>query len=238
VTRDGIIQFDALDNAEEAQRIIVGGYKKLGLDPAKIKYLVISHGHGDHYGGAKYLQDTYHPRVIMGPADWDMIAKLPVKNAAGNLLPPPPARDMDAVDGQQLTLGKTTVTLYITPGHTPATISAIIPVTDHGQRHLLSFWGGTAFSQNSQALALYKNSLIRYIKIGQDAGVDGYISNHTWFENTYTDGKTDKIAKLQSRKPGQPHPFILGQSSFVRYMMIHYECLDAAQARIQAKASP
>jgi len=34
VTGGGIIQIDTLDNAEEAERIIVGGYKKLGLDPA------------------------------------------------------------------------------------------------------------------------------------------------------------------------------------------------------------
>ena len=66
VTSGGIIQIDSLDNAEEAQRIIVGGYKKLGLDPARMKYLVLTHGHDDHFGGAKYLQDTYHPRVLIG----------------------------------------------------------------------------------------------------------------------------------------------------------------------------
>src|SRR5215469_5060778 len=34
VTSAGIIQIDSLDNPEEAERLIVGGYKKLGLDPA------------------------------------------------------------------------------------------------------------------------------------------------------------------------------------------------------------
>jgi len=29
--------------AEEAQRIIIGGYKKLGLDPARMKYIVLTH---------------------------------------------------------------------------------------------------------------------------------------------------------------------------------------------------
>src|SRR6185437_4847636 len=61
VTSDGIIQIDSLDNPEESQRIIIGGYKKLGLDPAQMKYLVLTHGHDDHFGGSKYLQDTYHP---------------------------------------------------------------------------------------------------------------------------------------------------------------------------------
>ena len=47
---------------------------------------------------------------------------------------------MDVTDGQKLTLGDTTLTLYITPGHTPATISTVIPVTDHGKPHMLAFW--------------------------------------------------------------------------------------------------
>src|SRR2546427_6404979 len=33
VTSAGIIQIDRLDNPEEAERIIIGGYKELGLDP-------------------------------------------------------------------------------------------------------------------------------------------------------------------------------------------------------------
>jgi metallo-beta-lactamase class B len=73
VTSAGIIQIDSLDNPEEAQQVIIGGYKKLGLDPAQMKYLVLTHGHDDHYGGAKYLQETYHPRLLMGAEDWDMM---------------------------------------------------------------------------------------------------------------------------------------------------------------------
>src|SRR5579862_2313687 len=115
VTSGGIIQIDTLDNAEEAQRIIIGGYKKLGLDPAQMKYIVLTHGHADHFGGAKYLQDTYHPHVLMSTEDWDMLAKIPPgKN-------PPPKRDMDIKDGQKLTLGNTSLTFYLTPGHTPGT---------------------------------------------------------------------------------------------------------------------
>jgi metallo-beta-lactamase class B len=35
-----------------------GGLKKLGLDPAQIKYVMVSHGHLDHAGGAKFLQES------------------------------------------------------------------------------------------------------------------------------------------------------------------------------------
>src|SRR5689334_18685533 len=92
VTSAGIIQIDSLDNPEEAQQVIIGGYKKLGLDPAQMKYLVLTHGHDDHYGGAKYLQDTYHPRLLMGAPDWDMVGRLHDSRPGFG---PPPARDMD-----------------------------------------------------------------------------------------------------------------------------------------------
>ena len=38
-----------------------------------------------------------------------------------------PKREIVATDGQKLTLGDTTLTLHITPGHTLGTISTLIP---------------------------------------------------------------------------------------------------------------
>src|SRR5438094_914796 len=53
VTSDGIIMIDALfDNSVDDE--IVGGLRKMKLDPEKIKYLIASHGHADHIAGAKY----------------------------------------------------------------------------------------------------------------------------------------------------------------------------------------
>ena len=62
--RRGIIVIDAIfDYSVEDE--VVGGMKKLGLDPAQIKYVIVSHGHGDHSGGAKYLQDKFGAHVIL-----------------------------------------------------------------------------------------------------------------------------------------------------------------------------
>ena len=52
-TSQGIILLDAIyDYSVEDE--VVEGLKKLGLNPADIKYVIVSHGHLDHAGGAKY----------------------------------------------------------------------------------------------------------------------------------------------------------------------------------------
>jgi metallo-beta-lactamase class B len=137
-TSAGIIVTDPLFEYSVEDEV-VNGLTKLGLDPRQIKYVLVSHGHRDHVGGAKLLQDRYGARVVMSGADWDLV--LDNKQTY-----PKPKRDMVAVDGQQLTLGDTSITMYLTPGHTPGTISTLIPVKDHGRPHIAAQWGGTGFN--------------------------------------------------------------------------------------------
>src|SRR6266850_695111 len=125
-TRDGIILIDTIFpyNSEE---LIVGGMQKLGLDPKQIKYILISHAHTDHIGGAEILQKKYGARVVMGAPDWDTVEKYPnrYKTMA-------PKRDIVATDGMKITLGGRTVTIWLTPGHTPGTLSYTFTALDRG----------------------------------------------------------------------------------------------------------
>jgi metallo-beta-lactamase class B len=220
-TSEGLIVIDALfDYAVKDS--VVEGLRKLGLNPATTKYLIISHGHGDHHGGAKYLQDEFGPRVVMGAPDWDLVAKNPRD--------PIPRRDMVASDAQKVTLGDTTVTLYATPGHTAGTLSLIIPVKDGGREHLLATWGGTAVGRNTPAAAVkaYVDSAVRYRALLAKLGVEGIISNHTDYDSTLT-----KIQALAARKPGERHPFLTGAESVKRYMTVVEE---AGRATLAAAA--
>ena len=115
--------------------------QKLGLDPKNIKYVLISHAHGDHIGGAEMLQTRYGARVVMGGPDWDAVAKYPnrYKTMA-------PKRDIVATDGMKITLGDTTVTIWLTPGHTPGTLSYTFTVLDRGRPVNVAYSGGTAFN--------------------------------------------------------------------------------------------
>lgn len=214
-TSEGLIVIDALYDYAVIDEV-EGGLKKLGLDPAQMKYLIITHGHGDHHGGTKYLQDKYRPRVVMGPKDWELVAR--------DTRSPRPTKDMDATDGQKITLGDTTVTIYITPGHTPSTLSLLVPVKDNGVPHMAVEWGGTALSAQStpENVQAYINSAARFRKIAEDAKADVIFTNHTSF-----DGTRAKLAAVQSRQPGQPHPFVIGPSAVGRYLTVVEECSKA-----------
>jgi metallo-beta-lactamase class B len=220
-TSDGIIILDTIFEYS-VDRQIAGGLTKLGKDPKTIKYAIVSHGHRDHSGGALYLQDKFNTRVILSPADWDMLAK-------NTRDPAKPRRDIEATDGQRLTLGDTTLTLYITPGHTPGTISTLIPVTDNGVKHLAAAWGGTAFNFQHTVpnFDTYIASARRFRDIVSKAGADVIISNHTQF-----DSSPAKLAALKTRKPGERHPYVIGTNAVQRYLTVAEECALAARLRL------
>jgi hypothetical protein len=75
VGSQGIIVIEALfDYAAKDE--ILGGLKKPGLDSNKVKYVILSHAHGDHDGGAKMLQDAIPSvHLVYGAEDWDAIDK-------------------------------------------------------------------------------------------------------------------------------------------------------------------
>jgi metallo-beta-lactamase class B len=232
-TSAGIILVDTIyDYSVEDE--VVGGLRKLGLDPASIKYAIVSHGHGDHSGGAKYLQDHYGTRIILSADDWNLLDR---SNGTK------PKRDMVATDGQKLTLGDTTLTMYITPGHTFGTISTLIPVKDRGVPHLVAEWGGTAFNwltnrnayitperPDSFWFTTYRTSARRFRDIAEKAGADVLIANHTNF-----DGSKTKLPAVLARKAGDPNPYVIGKDGVNRYMTVAYECAMAGLAQSLAR---
>ena len=57
-----------------------------------------------------------------------------------------PKRDIVATDGMKITLGGETVTVWLTPGHTPGTMSYTFTVLDRGKPVNVAYSGGTAFN--------------------------------------------------------------------------------------------
>jgi metallo-beta-lactamase class B len=224
-TSQGIIVIDTIyDYSVEDE--VVNGLKKLGLNPADIKYALVSHAHTDHIGGAKYLQDHYGTRVVMSKEDWDFADRTVPERIR-------PKRDIEAKDGDKLTLGDTTIAMHLTPGHTPGTVSSIYDVTDHGTRHTVATWGGTTIQGGKpETFLAYIASAERYKPIVKKSGADIILSNHTAYDNTNAN-----IAALRAAKPNERNPYIVGNAAALRYITTAEECAKAGFLAASALAA-
>jgi metallo-beta-lactamase class B len=212
-TSQGIIVIDAIfDYSVEDE--VVNGLKKLGLNPADIKYVLVSHAHTDHIGGAKYLQDHFGARLVMSKEDWDLSDRTIPERIR-------PKRDIEAKDGDTLTLGDATIKMYITPGHTPGTVSSIYKVKDRGATHTVATWGGTTIQGGKPETYLaYIASADRYKDIVKKAGADIVLSNHTAYDNTPANIK-------QLARRGASNPYVVGNAAVLRYITTAEECAKA-----------
>jgi metallo-beta-lactamase class B len=220
-TSAGIILLDTMFNyAAEAE--IVDGLKKLGLNPADIKYVIVSHGHGDHDEGAKMLQDRYGTRVIMGAADWDAITR--ANNMPGGV----PRRDIVATDGQKLTLGDQTVTIIATPGHTLGTLSFLFPVKDNGKTLTVAYSGGMGFNfpRSKERFDTYIHSAEKFGAAAKAAGASIIFSNHSMYDQAW-------IRSRWQRQHGEISPFVVGTDGVARYFTVLSECAKAAKLRLK-----
>jgi metallo-beta-lactamase class B len=229
-TDEGLILFDAMFNEQQAKDVVVAGLEQLGLDPEDLKHIVITHAHGDHDGGADYLQKQYGARVWLSAIDWDYLEEHrndPPMSPFEDIWPESlPQRDAVAEDGGVLELGGKTVQFVVTPGHTPGTLSAVISVDDAGVRRFVTLWGGTAMPKGSQEVLGMHASLLKLWRAGQDAGAEGVISTHAFVE--------DSFGRAGREKTQGNNPFNLGKDGFNRMLGIHSECILAQAARYQA----
>src|SRR5439155_5928166 len=230
-TSDGIILIDS-GYDYSVKELVTEGLKKLHLDPTQIKYVILTHAHNDRFYGAKYLQETYKARLIMSEADWNVIAKT---NDPPELKP---KKDMVATDGMKLTLGDTTLTLYMTPGHTPGTTSVIVPLRDGKDRHVGAVWGGINADMGRNGVQYFPTladtfktwiaSAKRFQDIAAKENADVYITLHPFYDKAL-----DKLHALKFRKPGDPNPFV-SKANLNHFLTIIRECTEAELARLSS----
>src|ERR1051326_3232128 len=217
-TPDGIVVLDTLNNAKDAEVTIVGGMRKLGLDPSRIKYITITHAHGDHFGGAPYLKEHYGAHVIASEEAWREMEGL--KPGGPNFVPPP-KRDMVAMDGQQFTFGGSTLTFILTPGHTRGTLSVMLPVMDKGQRHIAYVLSGPR-TETPDTTSVMLSSTEKLLSLAKSGRVDVEFTNHS-----YIDDSLPTIEAVRHRKVGEANAYVIGEDGVQRYLGWQAECLRA-----------
>ena len=93
---------------------------------------------------------------------------------------------MSVNDGDTITLGGTTLKLYVIPGHTLGTLATVFTVHDKGQPHRAVAWGGTAynFGPLPDRLQLYSDTTVKYREVLKKENADIFLSNHVGFDNS------------------------------------------------------
>ncbi len=226
VGSEGTIILEALYDYA-AQDEILGGMRKVGLDTSKVKYVILSHAHADHDGGARLLQDEI-PRVhlVYGAADWDAVDKS--TNHAGGK----PKHDMVGTDGMNISVGDASVQIVTMPGHTPGTLSFLFEVRDNGKPLRIAYVGGTAipFDGNAAYYDGYIASTKKMAKAAADYGATALMSNHSEFDNAFF-----KAHAAANRKAGEANPFDVGKAAVASYFTMVQDCATAARIRATGK---
>lgn len=159
------------NNTKEAIVIDPGGegediLKRINDLKIKVKYIILTHGHGDHIGGLIEVKNGTNAPVLIHEAD-EAYLKDSVKNLSSLMSIKEISISPDELlkDGDVLKLGDYDVEIIHTPGHTPGGIS--IKIENNlftGDTLFAGSIGRTDFEGGSyeEIISSIKNKLVNY----------------------------------------------------------------------------
>jgi metallo-beta-lactamase class B len=208
-SKGGHILFDATD--DETVHLVLDNIQKAGFNPKDIRYLIITHAHFDHFGGAERIRQATGARVAMSAEDWKQAEQLQATVKPGDKVRPRIARDLVIADGQTITLGDTTLKFYVTPGHTPGSTTTEFRARDGSRTYRVLVPGGLGFPAPEWTPA-YLKSTLRYKELGP---WDAMLPNHG--DMMTPKRMRDLEPAIRAHKPGQPHPAVQGADALNRW---------------------
>ena len=191
-TTEGLILLDP--GYQHSLYLVIDSMYRMGLELKDLKYILITHGHIDHFGGARALKEMTGAKIAIGEADRDYAnGKLDLSWAKELGLEYNETFEPDILlnDGDIITLGDTKVRAAATPGHTPGAMTYIFDVTDGEKTYTAGLCGGIgANSMQKDFLDKYNLSydcrpiFIDAMERLKKEKIDIYLGNHMYQSNT------------------------------------------------------
>ena len=115
--------------------------RELGFDERDIQYILNSHGHADHIAGHALMKEVTGAQVVMSEAAGAVLAN-PQIGQDGQPRWTAVTPDRFVKTGDTITLGGTTLTAHVFPGHTRGATTWTMEVEEDGRKYNVVFWGG------------------------------------------------------------------------------------------------
>lgn len=204
-TSEGTILIDTLYGP--FQKTIIENIAKTGTDLADIKYVLMTHGHFDHVGGAASLKPQLpNAKFVMTQGGWDEAIESAEKSEGRRKWEMIEA-DVVVADGDEITLGDNTIQVIETPGHTWGTASYIYDVKDGDDTYRAITVGGLGLNaiDGPAQVEAYIESVDRVRELVEAKGtpISAHLTTHGFSANM-----DEQRQELAARKDGEPNVFV------------------------------
>jgi len=205
-TDDGYVLLDTLYGPFIGQ--LIENLKSTGVDFADIKYVLMTHGHFDHVGGAAALKPLLpNAKFVMTQGGWDEAIESATKSEGTPRAWKMIEQDVVVEDGDTIELGGNTFKVIETPGHTWGTASYSYDVKDGDDTYRAITIGGLGLNaiDGPPQVEAYIESVdrVRALVESGDEKVEVHLTTHG-FSNDLDENRQ----KLLARKPGEPNIFV------------------------------
>ena len=200
-TGDGLIVIDP--GYPQSLYLVINNICELGFKIKDIKYIIVTHGHYDHLGAVKALQELTGAKTFIGKEDVtyangkdDLTWARELGTEYYEAFEP----DVLISHNDIIELGNTKILCKDAPGHTPGTKAFFFDVTDGKNTYRAGTHGGVGANSMKKEW-LEKNGLstetrekfVPAIESLMNEKVDIFIGNHV--DNNDTVGKGERITE-------------------------------------------
>lgn len=187
-TGDGLLLIDAGNCGATA--MLIQAIWETGFHPADVKWMILSHGHLDHIGGANFMRTMFGTKLYLGEPDAIMFKERPALSAiqdSPNFTDSLFVPDVVIRDGDVMTFGNTMIRFYLVPGHTAGCIACFFDVTDGHTVRRAGYYGGFGFNTLQREYLIesgdpeFKTRIVYLdsLKKVRDERVEIFLGNHT-----------------------------------------------------------